>query len=443
MHLGKKQFRVSTFRIIIFSFATTILFGALLLSLPISSRDGKASPFFDSLFTSTSAVCVTGLVVKDTWTSWSVFGRTVIMLLIQAGGLGVVTIAVLISAFSGRRVSLAQRSVMKEAISAEKIGGILNLTSYILKFTLLAELMGAALLLPKLAQAYGLVKGAGYAIFHSVSAFCNAGFDLFGQHEKYSSLTGYSSSALVTFTIMALIITGGIGFATWDDIRKNKLKVRRYRLQTKVILLMTALLIALPAVYFFFFEFSGLDLKERILNSLFQAVTPRTAGFNTVDEASLTHTGQMVTIMLMLIGGAPGSTAGGMKITTAAVLLASAIAVFRSKESTDILNRRLSNEVIRKAAALFLMYISLFLVSAMAISSIEELPLISCMFETASAIGTVGLTLGITPTLSAVSRGILIFLMFFGRAGGLTVMFATVSYKSECYTLPKEDVSVG
>lgn len=443
MHLSKKQHRVSAFRIIIFSFAATILIGAMLLSLPISARDGRAVPFFDSLFTSTSAVCVTGLVVRDTWTSWSVFGRTILMLLIQIGGMGVVTIAVLISIFSGKRISLAQRSVMKESISAEKMGGILNLTSFILKVTVIAELAGALLLFPKFYKAHGLINGAGYAVFHSVSAFCNAGFDLFGSSQKYSSLTGYSSSALVAFTIMALIIVGGIGFASWDDIRRNKLNLRRYRLQTKVILWMTLILVALPALYFFFFEFGGFELKKRLLNSLFQAVTPRTAGFNMVDEASLTPTGQMVTIMLMLVGGAPGSTAGGMKITTAAVLIASAIAVFRSKESTDILNRRLPNEVIRKASALFLMYIALFMLSAMVISSIEGLPLLSCMFETASAIGTVGLTLGITPTLSAVSRGILIFLMFFGRAGGLTIMFATMSQRSECYELPKEDISVG
>lgn len=443
MHKEKKQFRVTTFRIILISFAGTILLGALLLSLPISSRDGNPSPFLDSLFTSTSAVCVTGLIVKDTWTSWTVFGRTIIMLLIQIGGMGVITIAILISIFSGKRISLAQRSVMKEAISAEKIGGILRLTSFVLKFTLLVEFLGALLLYPKMYKEFGAFKGIGYSIFHSVSAFCNAGFDLFGQSEEYSSLTGYSSSALVTVTIMLLIMIGGIGFATWDDIRKNKLKIRRYRLQTKIILVMTFLLILLPSIYFYFIEFSTLDTKSRVLNSLFQAVTPRTAGFNTVDEAALTDTGQMITIMLMLIGGSPGSTAGGMKTTTLAILLATAIAVFRTKDSTEFLKRRLTHDAIRKASSIFLLYIILFMVSAMIISSVEDLPLLTCMFETASAIGTVGLTLGITPTLSVLSKIILIALMFFGRVGGLTIIFAALSHKSETYSLPKEEVSVG
>lgn len=443
MNQLRRKIRLSTFQVIIFSFASVILIGALLLCLPFASRDGCSAPFADALFTSTSAVCVTGLIVRDTWRGWTVFGRTVILLLIQAGGMGVVTIAILISLFSGRKISLSQRTLMKEAISAEKIGGIVRLTSFILKFTLAAEGLGALFLAPTFCRRYGAVRGLGFAVFHSVSAFCNAGFDLCGEPEPFSSLTAYAASVPVNITVMLLIIVGGLGFRTWEDIGRHRQNVGRYQLQTKVILSMTLLLIFLPALYFYFFEFQGEPLGERILASLFQAVTPRTAGFNTVDETALSEAGKMVIIFLMLIGGAPGSTAGGMKTTTAAVLLASAVAVFRHRQNAEMFRRRVEAEVIRKAAALLLMYLLLFLSAAMVISRIESLPLLPCLFETASAIGTVGLTLGLTPGLSLVSKVILMLLMFFGRVGGLTIMFAAVSYRSDCVTLPREDIAVG
>jgi trk system potassium uptake protein TrkH len=432
-----------SYQIIIFSFAAVILLGTFLLSLPIASGEGFHPSISDALFTSTSAVCVTGLVVRDTFMGWSLFGQTVIILLIQVGGMGVITIAILIGVFSHRKISLFQRGIMKEAISAEKIGGIIRFTKSILKLTMAVEFVGALCLMPTFCRQFGLLEGIGYSFFHSISAFCNAGFDLCGRKSPFVSLTGYANNIVLNLVIMLLIIIGGIGFRTWMDIGSSKFRIRKYRLQTKVILVTTLFLILVPTVYFFFFEFGSMPVGKRVLASFFQAVTPRTAGFNTVDEASLSQTGQMVTIMLMLIGGAPGSTAGGMKVTTIAVLLASALAVFSHSNETNMFRRRIAPEILRKASALLLMYLVLFMTAAMAISRIEGLPLLSCMFETASAIGTVGLTLGITSGLSQVSRLILIILMFLGRVGGLTILFATFKKKNADMQMPKEDIAVG
>ena len=441
--MHRRKIHLTTFQIILYAFAGAILVGAGILCIPASSRTVYSPSFLDALFTSTSAVCVTGLVVRDTYRGWSIFGRCIILCLIQVGGMGVVTIALLIGMISGRKISLFQRSVMKEAISAERIGGILRFTSNIFRITLATETAGACLLASVFCRQYGPWKGIGYAVFHSVSAFCNAGFDLCGKDAPFSSLTAYAANPIVNLVICALIITGGIGFHTWWDIRDKKFRFRRFTLQTKVILVTSALLILFPALYFYFFEFRGLPAGERVLAALFQAVTPRTAGFNTVDEAGLSQTGIMVTILLMLIGGAPGSTAGGMKVTTFAVLLAVSLSVFRHKQDTNIGNRRIGDETAKKAAAIFMMYFLLFIGSAMVISRVEHLPLLTCMYETASAIGTVGLTLGVTPTLSLVSKIILMVLMYFGRVGGLTIIFATVSARDTGGRYPGEEIAVG
>ena len=290
---------------------------------------------------------------------------------------------------------------------------------------------------------YGL-RGIWMSIFHSISAFCNAGFDLMGKQQPYSSLTSFSGSILVNLTIMGLIITGGLGFRTWEDIRNNRFRVHKYRLQTKLILFTTAVLIFLPAIGFFFIEFRGVPLKERILSSLFQSVTTRTAGFNTADFASFSDSGKLLSIILMLIGGSPGSTAGGMKTTTIAVLILNANGTFRHRDEASAFFRRISDQTVKIAATIFALYLTLFTVSAMIISLVESLPLLTCMFETASAIGTVGLTLGITPGLGQVSRMILIFLMYFGRVGGLTLIYAAVpARRMRNQRLPLENVSVG
>ncbi len=435
--------KISSSQIILFGFAGVILLGTVLLMLPFAARSGEWTSFWDALFTSTSAVCVTGLIVQDTATYWSGFGQGVILLLIQIGGMGVVTVAAAITMASGRKISLMQRSTMQDAVSAHQVGGIVRFTGFILKGIFLFELLGAVVLMGVFIPEYG-IKGIWLAVFHSISAFCNAGFDLMGTKSPYSSLTSYAAHPVVNITVMLLIVIGGIGFLTWQDIRQNGIHIKRYRMQSKVILATTGALLILPAVYLFFFEFSAEPMGKRILLSLFQAVTPRTAGFNTADYTAISETGQLLTIMLMLIGGSPGSTAGGMKTTTAAVLIACAVAVFRRRENGRFFGRRIADETVKNAVTVFLMYISLFLLGGMVISRVEGLPILTCLFETASAIGTVGLTLGITPGLHLVSRLILVSLMFLGRVGGLTLIFAALSAnKNTLSKLPLEKITVG
>ena len=442
--LIRKKKKMSSFEMIAFGFAGVILLGAIILMLPISSSAGVVTPFDKTLFTATSAVCVTGLVVVDTGSYWSAFGQAVILLLIQTGGLGVITVVASFSMVSGRKISLMQRSTMQDAISAPKVGGIVRLTKFILQGTFLIELVGAILMLPVFCRDYGW-KGIWMSVFHSVSAFCNAGFDILGTTEQtFPSLTGYIANPLINLVIMLLIVIGGIGFLTWDDVRTNRLCFHRYRLQSKVILAATALLILLPTLYFFCFEFKGGTLRERLLLSLFQSVTPRTAGFNTADYTSLSSSGRGLTILLMFIGGSPGSTAGGIKTTTAAVLAANAFAVFRRQKSPEMFGRRMEEKAVHDAAAIFTLYLVLSLTGAFVISTVETLPLSECLFETTSAIATVGLSLGLTPHLGIVSQGILIFLMFIGRVGGLTMIYAALSgSKSSAARLPQERITVG
>ena len=313
-----KLLRISSFQIIIGSFLAVILTGTLLLMLPVSSAEGAATPFGDALFTATSAVCVTGLVVHDTFRYWSLFGQLCILLLIQIGGLGTITLATVVTMLAGRKISLFQRSIMKDAVSADQIGGIVRYTLFILSGTLAVEFLGVITLFPIFFRKYSLSRSILYSVFHSVSAFCNAGFDLMGKDQPFSSLTGYAGSIPVNLTIMTLIVVGGLGFSTWSDIGKNRTYLHKYRLQTKLILTTTAILIFIPAGLFFIIEYQGYPLKERILASLFQSVTTRTAGFNTTDYNNFTDAGKFLSIVLMLIGGSPGSTAGGMKTTTAA-----------------------------------------------------------------------------------------------------------------------------
>ena len=439
--LPKKK--LTSFQIIILGFFGVILLGTLLLMLPLSSKDGCATPLLDALFTSTSAVCVTGLVLYDTATYWSAFGQLVILLLIQIGGMGVITVAAAFAMISGRKISLMQRSTMQEAISAPKVGGIVRLTSFIIKTTLLMELLGAAAMTPVFCRDFG-AKGVWMALFHSISAFCNAGFDLMGTRTPFSSLTSYAAQPVINLVIVLLIIVGGIGFLTWDDIRSNRLHIHRYRMQSKIILCTTALLLAVPAVYFFCVEFVTLPTKERVLTSLFQSVTPRTAGFNTVDLGSLSEAGQCITIVLMLIGGSPGSTAGGMKTTTVAVLFATAISTFRRQESAHFFGRRVDDDVVKNAVTILIMYLALFFFGGLTISIVEDLPILTCLFEAASAVGTVGLSLGITSGLGMASKLILITLMFCGRVGGLTLIFAALSgTQKNVSKFPREKVTVG
>ena len=439
-----RKHRLSSFQIIILGFAGVILLGALLLMLPLSTTAGCVTPFHEALFTATSAVCVTGLVVQDTGSYWSVFGQTVILTLIQIGGLGVVTVAASFALLSGRRISLMQRSTMQDAISAPKVGGIVRLTRFILRGTFLIELLGALSMLPVFCRDYGW-RGVWMAVFHSISAFCNAGFDILGtESNRYPSLTGYAGSPVINITIMLLIVVGGIGFLTWDDICENKWQLHRYRMQSKVILVTTGLLIFLPAVFFFFSDFSALPAENRLLASFFQSVTPRTAGFNTVDLPAMSGASLGVMILLMLIGGSPGSTAGGMKTTTLAVLLSNAAATFRQRDSAQFFGRRVDGSAVKTAATILTMYLALFFGGGVFISVYEDLPLSSCLYEAASAVGTVGLTLGLTPQLHIPSQMVLIALMYLGRVGGLTLVYAAVSTKKAgSAKLPQESITIG
>ena len=447
--MQKRLRHIAPAQIVLGSFMLLILAGALLLMLPISSQSRQLTPFIDALFTATSATCVTGLVVVDTATYWSVFGQAVIMLLIQIGGMGVVTMAVIVSLLSGRRIGFRQRYVMQESISAPQVGGIVRLTGFILRFTLTMELISAVLLAIRFIPEFGPLKGAWYGLFHSVSAFCNAGFDLMGVRAPFSSLVAYTGDWLVNLVIMVLIVSGGIGFFAWSDILHNKFHFHAYRLQTKLVLVTTGLLLVLPALYLFLYEFNqtawqDLTLGERVWAALFQSVTPRTAGFNTVDLTLLHPVTIMMMIFLMLTGGSPGSTAGGFKTTSLAIVFLTVRAVYAKRDGVNTFGRRIPQDVLRSAVAIIVMYIMLFVAGSVAITLIEGLPLSMVLFECASAIGTVGLTLGCTTSLGPISQIILILLMYFGRVGGLTMIYALVSGHIPAPSqLPQERITIG
>ena len=439
-----KKKHMTSFQLIIMGFAGVILLGTVLLMLPFSSAEKVITPFHEALFTATSAVCVTGLVVKDTGSYWSLAGQTIILALIQIGGLGVVTVAASVSLLSGKKISLMQRSTMQNAISAPKVGGIVRLTRFILRGTFLIEAAGTVLLLPVFMGDYGK-KGIWMSVFHSISAFCNAGFDILGTDSSmFPSLTRYSGNILINLVIMLLIITGGIGFLTWDDIYTNKLNFKRYRMQSKIILMTTACLILFPTVFFYICDLTNLPMGKRLLAATFQSVTTRTAGFNTINISEMSEASKAVMILLMLIGGSPGSTAGGMKTTTFSVLILNAIATFRSQENAGAFGRRLEYHVIKNAATIAMLYFALFFGGGIAISVYEGLPLLNCLYEAASAVGTVGLTLGITPELHVFSQVVLIILMYLGRVGGLTLIYAVFSGRNKGNAkLPLEKITVG
>ena len=430
-------------RLIAMGFAMVILIGTCLLLTPWSVRQGVTVKPVDALFSATSAVCVTGLVTIDTADHFTAFGQAIMGLLIQIGGLGVITMSATFLMLAGRNISLKERSAMQDALSAPSVGGIVRLTRFILKGTFIVELTGALVMLPVFWRDHGF-RGIWMAVFHSVSAFCNAGFDILGTAERpYPSLTAYVGNPVVNITVIFLLVVGGLGFLTWDDIRTHRWRLSRYRMQSKVILATTAILLLFPAVLFFFTEYSAFPLQERILASLFQSATPRTAGFNTTDLAAMSDASRAVMILLMLVGGAPGSTAGGMKVTTLAVLAANVHSIFRQQESPQLFHRRVDSRIVKSASAVLLLYLTLFLTGGCIISA-ADLPLAVCLYETASAIGTVGLTLGITPQLGQLSHWILILLMFWGRVGGLTLIYAAFAGHNRYHAVyPKENITIG
>lgn len=437
-----KQF--SSARIILFGFIIMIFLGASILSLPISSRSREFTPFIDALFTATSASCVTGLIVYDTATHWSVFGKIIIIAMIQCGGLGVVTMLTVFTQVTGKKIGLRDRATLQSALSAPQIGGIIRLTSFIFKATIIIEMMGALLMFPSFMKDFGITKGIYYSVFHSISAFCNAGFDLMGDVSKFSSLTKYQSDVMINISIMLLILIGGLGFLIWKDMINYKFDMKRYSTQTKMVLVMSVVLVIFPSVLFFFTEFSSLEIKTRILSSVFQAVTPRTAGFNTIDYTKFSDNGIAMTIILMLIGGGSGSTAGGIKMSTVFILVATMCSVLKQDKEVAVFKKRIEPDIIKNAVAVFALDIFLFIVGSMIISGIEGFSLKETMFECASAVATVGLTLGITPHLGTISKILLICMMYIGRVGGITLIFAAVTPKNNGNArYPKEQVAVG
>ena len=422
--IGKQVWSLTPAKIILGGFFLIIITGAVLLTLPFASKTGEATPFIDAVFTATSATCVTGLIVHDTYTYWSVFGQAVIIILIQIGGMGVVTLAIAITILSGKKIGLKQRYVMQESISAPQVGGIVRMTSFIVKGTIFFEAAGAVIMAFQFCPQMGFIKGIWFSVFHSISAFCNAGFDLMGGTSgPTTSITSYTGNPLINIPIMLLIIIGGIGFFVWDDVKTHKLQHKYYHLQTKIVLTTTFCLIMFPALFLFLFEFSrdcwdGLSLQERFMASLFQSVTTRTAGFNSVDLNQLSEAAQLLVVILMIIGGSPGSTAGGYK-------------------------RRIPYDILRNAIAILALYISLMLTATFLITWLDDVNLMEAAFETSSAVATVGLSLGITGDLSTFSKIILILLMYFGRVGGLTMLYALTNRKKLPVLLPQERITVG
>ena len=412
--------------------------------LPISSRSGEWTSFVDALFTSASAGCVTGLVVYDTWSHWNWFGQLTILSLIQIGGMGVVTMTTILSRIVGRRLGLQARATMQEAVSAPNLSEVLKYTKFICIGTAIFELAGAVLMSPVFIAEYGPLKGIWVSLFSSISAFCNAGFDLNGGYGPFSSMVPYMDNPLIVIVLVILILTGGLGFLTWMDIKKYGLKFYKYSTQSKLIIVMEIVLVLIPMVYLWFGEYSELPYGQRFLASLFQSVTPRTAGFNTTDYNAFSDTGIFMTIILMLIGGAPGSTAGGMKITTIAILFFTMISVFKREKSPAIFRRRITTEAVYGAVAVFMLDVMLAVFGAMAVSRIECVGYLKALFETASAVATVGLTMGITPHLTMTSKIILIVIMYIGRVGGLTLVFAAITRKSTVNKqYPADNIAVG
>lgn len=447
MHkLKKPNFTYSQISAI--SFMSIILIGALLLTLPISSRSGEATPFIDALFTSASATCVTGLVVYDTYTHFSLFGQIVILSLIQIGGLGFMIIATLFSLMLKRKIGLKERGMLQESVSTIHIGGIVRLTKHILFGTVIFEAIGAIILALRFYPDMGLKQGLYNGVFHSISAFCNAGFDLMGRFEPSSSLTLYSGDIVVNLVIMSLIVVGGVGFLVWEDIFTNKLKFCKYRLHTKIVLVVTATLIIVPAIIFYSIErtnsFAGMGTTESWLASFFQSITPRTAGFNTVNIAELSEGSILLTIILMVIGGSPGSTAGGVKTTSFAVIILSLIASIRHTEDINVFNRRLERDVIKKAYDVITIYFMCCALAVLLICALQPFGLKEVFFEVVSALSTVGMSTGITPDLNSLSKFIITLLMFFGRVGGLSVALV-FSEKKEYIPIrkPVEKISIG
>lgn len=437
-------------QVIALGFFGIIALGALLLMLPISSRDGQSAGLINSFFTATSATCVTGLVVVDTYTHWTVFGQIVILGLIQIGGLGFMTVLTMFSFMLKRRIGLTERNLLRESINTNYLGGIVRLTRRILFGTFIIEGIGALLLSFRFVPMFGFLNGIYKSIFTSISAFCNAGIDLMGSFGEYSSLVPFQTDFIINFTIMGLIVIGGIGFFVWDDLAKNKLHVKRYKLHTKIVLTTTSILIFIGAVGFFIFEYNNSTMSEmnvfqKMMASTFASITPRTAGFNSVDVMKMMPASKLLSIILMFIGGSPGSTAGGIKTTSLAIIFISLWANIRNKSGANVYNRRLHSQAISQATSVIAINATLVFTATILISfGNSGINLTDVMLETFSAMGTVGLSAGITRDLTSFAKIILMLLMYLGRVGSFSFALIFTGNKSKpAIQMPEEKISIG
>lgn len=442
-----KNIKLNPVQILALGFALVIFTGAVLLTLPIASADGTSTNFIDSLFTSTSAVCVTGLVTVDTGTHWNYFGKTVIMFLIEIGGLGFMSFATLFALLLGKKITLKERLVLQEAMNTFNIQGLVKMAKYVLVFTFSVQIIGALLLSTQFIPDYGLGKGIYFSIFHAVSGFCNAGFDLIG---NFSSLTSYAENPVIILTIASLIAIGGLGFSVWLEIY-NYRGLKKLSLHARVAILMTISLIVGGAILMFLFEFNNpgtmknMSFKGKILSSIFASVTPRTAGFNSISTADMSMAGRFLTIILMFIGGSPGSTAGGIKTTTAAILLMTIVSIIKGREDTEISKRKIPKDLVYKAFALSTLALTLVIGVTMILSITEVGASFEyILYEVTSAFGTVGITLGLTTKLSFIGKILIILTMYCGRVGPMTVILALANKKGKSsIKYPEDKILVG
>ncbi|MGN0143814.1 MAG: TrkH family potassium uptake protein [Clostridium sp.] len=442
-----KKNRLSEVRILALGFMIIILLGGVILSLPISSKNGTYTSLIDSIFTATSAVCVTGLVTVDTGTHWNTFGHCIIMILIEVGGLGFMSVTTFFAMILGKKITLRDRLIMQEAMNAFDIQGLVKMMRYILILTFSVQSIGALLLSFVFIPEFGLKTGVFYSIFHSVSAFCNAGFDLFG---NFSSLTRYYNNYYIIIIISLLIIIGGLGFAVISELLHFK-HIKKFSIHSKIVLCVTLSLIILGAVSIFCVEYkneatlAGLNFGEKVLNSLFASITPRTAGFNSISTGDMTMSGKLITIILMFIGGSPGSTAGGIKTTTFGVLILTIICVLKGRNDTEVFGRRFSKETVYKAFTLFALAMLIVLIVTMILSVAEpEQQFIDLLYEASSALGTAGITTGVTQEIGTLSKFVLMFTMYCGRLGPITVLLALIKRnKKNGIKYPEAKILIG
>ncbi|TCU67472.1 trk system potassium uptake protein TrkH [Tissierella praeacuta] len=411
-------------RVLALGFGSLILIGAILLNLPIATQGGKSIGFINALFTSASAVCVTGLVVVNTGEFWSLFGQIVIILLIQIGGLGFMTMATIGALIIGKKITLKERLIIKEQLNQETMSGLVKLTKYAVLSTFAIEGIGAILLSTRFIPTYGLKKGIWFSIFHSISAFCNAGFDITG-----NSIVPFVGDFIINMTISGLIILGGLGFSVYIDISRNK-SFKKLHLHSKLVLTITVILLVVGMIIFLLIEFNNpytignLNTGEKIISSFFQSVVPRTAGFNSVNIGGLLDTTVFFMIILMFIGGSPGSTAGGIKTTTFGTLILTTVGVIRGKKDVVAYRKRIADEVINRSLAIATVGMTLIIIVSFILTVTEPADFLDVLFETTSAFATVGLTRGITPNLTNFGKLLITLTMYAGRVGPLTMAFA-------------------